>query len=131
MADLETSLRTLTLQGSGISTAFGARFFWDHIPEEITTYPIVRAQTITDPLARTHSGTYGGRANVQLDVFDDDKAGCNTSADLLIAWLDNYRGGLGAHHVTIQIKSIMGGWEAESRLFRRILQAEILYMKQV
>lgn len=127
---VDSNLRTLALQNAAVTTQIGSRFFINWIPEIQggMTYPCVRAQTITDPFARTHGGTYGGRALVQLDVFDNDEATCNIAADALTSWLDNYRGGMGAYNVTVQIKNRMGGWEEESRLFRRILEVEILYM---
>lgn len=127
---VDSNLRTLALQNAAVVAQIGTRFYVDHIQDNVT-YPCVRAQTITDPLSRTHSGTYGGRALVQLDVYDDDQINCNAAADALTAWLDNYNGAMGSYVVTIQIKSRQSGWEADSRLFRRLLEAEILYFNNV
>lgn len=125
---IESNLRTLALQNAAVVAQIGSRFHIDHIPET-ATYPLVRAQIIADPFNRTHGGTFGGRALVQLDVFDDDPTNCNAAADALIAWLDNYNGGMGNNNVTIQVKSRVGNWEADSRLYRRLLEVEILYFK--
>lgn len=125
---VESNLRTLTLQNAAIVALIGSRFHIDHIPDT-ATYPLVRAQLITDPFSRTHSGTFGGRALVQLDVFDDDQSGRDAASDALIAWLDNYNGAMGSYNVTIQVKDRRGNWEAESRLYRRLLEVEILYLK--
>jgi len=132
MADLETSLRTLALQNSAVSAAFSNRFALKYIPDDMD-YPLIRAQAITNPFTRTHNGTHGGRKRVQLDVYDDEthESRCNTSADTLTAWLDNYNGAMGAHNVTIQVKNDVPMWEAETRLHRRMIEIEILYFKQV
>jgi hypothetical protein len=125
---LDTNLRTLVLQNAAVASAIGNRYHIDRIPEEATTYPLVRAVNITDPFLRTHSGTFGGRATFQLDVYDNDQATRDTAADALVAWLDNYRGALGSYNATIQVKNRPGSWEAESRLYRRMIEIEILYL---
>lgn len=130
---VDSNLRTLALTNAAVVAQISNRYFIDRIPEISggMTYPCVRAQLITDPFARTHSGTYGGRALVQLDVFDDDQINCSTAADALVAWLDNYHGGMGNYNVTIQVRNRQGFWEPDSRLFRRLLEVEILYMNHV
>jgi hypothetical protein len=127
MADLETSLRTLALQHPAVSAAFGTRFYVDKIPDGAAMYPFVRAQTITDNALDTHSSTEGGTSLVQLDVYDDDKAGCNAAARVLRDWLNRYHGGMGTYAVTIKIRNVIGSFDEEARLFRRILEASILY----
>lgn len=124
---VDSNLRTLVLTNAAVVAQIGSRYHIDHLPDS-ATYPCVRAQLITDPFQRTHSGTYGGRALVQIDTYDDDPTNCNTAADAIVAWLDNYRGALGSYNVVIQIKNRLAGWEAETRLFRRTMEAEILYM---
>lgn len=123
---VDSNLRTLTLQNTAVVATIGQRYYVDHIPDG-ATYPCVRAQTVTEPFERTHGGSFGGRARVQLDVYDDDEINCNAAADALIGWLDNYKGGMGNYNVTIQLKNKQGGWEVESRLFRRMLEIEVLY----
>lgn len=131
MADLESSLRTLALQSPAVSTAFGVRFYWNKIPDG-TSYPCARAQTISDIALDTHSNTWGGKALVQIDVFDDDKANCNTNAALIRSWLHRYNGALGAsYNATIQVRNAPSGWDDEARLFRRILEVDILYFNNV
>ena len=132
MADLETPLRALVLQNADVVTAIGQRFYWRYIPEE-TSYPCIKAQTITNPLDRTHGGTHGGRERVQIDVYDnkDQESRCHAAADTLVIWLDNYKGGMGSHNVTIQVKSDVPMPDPDIRLFRRMLEIEILYFKQV
>jgi hypothetical protein len=132
MADLETPLRALVLQNADVVTAIGQRFYWRYIPEE-TSAPYVKAQTITNPLERTHVGTYGGRERVQLDVYDDreQEARCHAAADTLATWLDNYNGAMGTYNVTIQVKSDVPFPEPDTRLFRRLMEIEVLYFNQV
>lgn len=127
---IESNLRTLTLQNAAVVAQIGSRFHIDHIPDT-ATYPLVLAQIIADPFSRTHSGTIGGRALVQLDVYDNDQTNCNAAGDALIAWLDNYNGAMGNYNVTIQVKSRVGNWDVDSRLYRRLLEVEILYFKNV
>lgn len=127
---VDSNLRTLALQNAAVTAAISTRYHIDHIPDP-ATYPCVKAQLITDPFSRTHSGTFGGRARVQLDVYDDDPTNCNAAADALVSWLDGYRGGMGSYNVTIQIKNRQGFWETESRLFRRLLEVEILYFNNI
>ncbi len=130
MADIESSLRTIVLQGTGIAAAFGNRFYWNQIPEGVT-YPLIKAQTITDNAMDTHSNNWGGRTLVQLDVYDDDKANANSSSELIRAWLHRYRGTLGGKDATIKVRNVQSGFDTEARLFRRMLEVEILYIHYV
>ncbi len=124
---IDSDLRTLTLQNPAVVAQIGARYHIDHIPDS-AVYPCVRATTISDPFSRTHNGTFGGTARVQLDVYDDDPINCNAAADTLVGWLDNYHGGMGSHNVTIQAKNNQGGYEADVKLFRRLLEIEVLHL---
>jgi hypothetical protein len=127
MADLETSLRALTLQNAPVAAALGPRYYMDKLPDE-PTYPAPRAQTITDNPIDTHGGKAGGRATIQIDIFDDDKATANQTAELVRGWLHNYHGEIGSlYHGTIKARNMMSDWDEESRLFRRILEIEVLY----
>jgi hypothetical protein len=127
MADLETSLRNLTLQNPAVATAFGNRFYWNHVPDGIT-YPCIKAQTITDVSGDTHSSTWGGKSLVQLDVYDDDKSGCNTGAALVRYWLNRYNGGMGTNNVTIKVRNSTSLFDVDARLYRRMMEVEILYI---
>lgn len=128
---LDTALRTLVLQNPAVVAAIGARYHIDHIPDG-ETYPCVRAATIADPFLRSHAGTHGGRETVQLDVYDDDQTGRDAAADAIVAWLDNYRGALGAsYNATIQVRNKPRSWEAETRLYRCMIEIEVLYFKNV
>ena len=127
---IDSNLRTLTLQNPAVAALIGSRFHLDRIPDG-ATYPLIRSQIITDPFDRSHSGTHGGRARVQLDVYDDDQAAVNSAADALTAWLDNYKGGMGSYNVTIQVMNRPSFWEAEARLFRRVIEIDVLYFNQV
>jgi hypothetical protein len=129
MADLETSLRSLTLQNPAVSTAIAQRYYIDRIPDGVG-YPLIKAQTISDVGYRTQSGTFGGTALIQLDVWDDDKPTCNQTAETLRSWLDNYKGGMGDLDVTIQIRNMPSSPDSDTKLFRRILEAQILYLKR-
>lgn len=124
---LDTSLRTLTLQNTAVAAAIGSRYHADKLPDDVT-YPCVRAQVITDPLLRTHSGTHGGRELVQLDVYSDLQSTRDSASDAVIAWLDNYRGAMGSWNVTILVRNKLRSWEAESRLYRCMIELEILYL---
>ena len=124
---LDTSLRTLALQDPTVSGAIGSRYHIDKLPDGVS-YPCVRAITITDPSHRTHDGTFGGTELVQLDVYDDDQTGRDTAADALVSWLDNYKGTMGSWTVTIQVRNKPRSWEAESRLYRAMLELSILYL---
>lgn len=127
MADVESSLRTLALSNAAVAATFGTRFHWNHIPDN-ETYPCVRAVTVSDNAGDTHSNNWGGQALVQLDVYDDDKAGCNAAAETLKAWLHRYHGGMGTYNVTIKVTNYPSFFEADARLFRRMLELEILYL---
>jgi hypothetical protein len=126
MADLETNLRTLTLLNASVAAAFGNRFHWNHIPDD-RTFPCIKAQTITDMSQDTHSSTWGTVALVQLDVYDDDKNGCNTNAELVRGWLHRYKGAFGAGEATIKVRNMPSLFDAEERLYRRMLEVTILY----
>lgn len=127
---VDSNLRTLALTNAGIVAQINNRYHIDRIPDT-ATYPLVRSQLIADPFQRTHSGTFGGRALVQLDVYDDDQTNCTAAADAIVAWLDNYNGAMSGYHVTIQVRNRQGFWEPDSRLFRRLLELEILYFNNV
>ena len=124
---LDTDLRTLALANAGITTAISTRYYIDHLPDNVT-YPCVRAATITDPFLRSHAGTYGGRETVQLDVYSDAQSTRDSAANALIAYLDNYKGAMGSANVTIQVRNRPRLWEAESRLYRCIVELSILYL---
>jgi len=124
---LDNSLRTLTLQNAAVVTAISTRYHIDNLPDGVS-YPCVRAQTITDPSLRSHSGTFGGTELVQLDVYSDMQTTRNSATDALIAWLDNYRGAMGSWNVTIQVRNKPRSWEPESRLYRCMLELSILYL---
>jgi hypothetical protein len=134
MADIETSLKSLTLQNTAVATAVGQRYYLDRIPDSTPSapisYPLIKAQTISDTGYRTQSGTFGGTALIQLDVWDDDKPTCNQTAETLRAWLDNYKGGMGDLDVTIQIRNMPSSPDSDTKLFRRILEAQILCLKR-
>lgn len=124
---LDTNLRALTLQNAAVVAAIGSRYHIDNLPDNVT-YPCVRAVTVTDPPERTHGGTYGGRELVQLDVYGSTQSSRDTAADALIAWLDNYRGVMGDWNATIQVRNKPRSWEPESRLYRCMIELEILYL---
>lgn len=123
---LDTDLRTLTLQNAAVVAAIGNRYHTDNLPDTVT-YPCVRAVVITNPPIRSHYGTYGGRELVQQDVYSNVQSTRDSAADALIAWLDNYRGMMGGYNVTIQVRNKPRSWEPESRLYRCMIELEILY----
>jgi hypothetical protein len=125
---LDTSLRTLTLQNPAVTTAIGSRYHIDNLPD-IVSYPCVRALTITNPRLRSHAGTHGLRETVQLDVYSDVQTTRDSAAAAIVAWLDNYKGAMGSSgNVTIQVRSSPPSWEAESRLYRCMIELSILYL---
>jgi len=125
---LDTSLRTLVLQNPAVTAAISTRYYVDNLPDNVT-YPCVRAQTITDPSLRSHSGTYGGMETVQLDVYSNTQTTRDSAADAIIAWLDNYRGWMGnGQNATIQVRNKPRSWEADSRLYRCMIELVILYL---
>lgn len=124
---LDTDLRTLALANAGIAAAISTRYHIDKFPDTVT-YPCVRAVTITDPFLRSHAGTYGGRETVQLDVYSDAQSTRDSAADALIAYLDNYKGAMGSANVTIQVTNRPRSWEAETRLYRCMIELSILYL---
>jgi hypothetical protein len=126
MADLETGLKALILQNNAVATAFGQRYYIDKIPDGVT-YPVIRAQTINDAEQDTHSNTWGSRALIQVDIWDDDKAGCNTNAALVRGWLHRYTGAFSGGNATIKVRNAPSIPDPNTRLFRRILEVEILY----
>lgn len=126
MADIETALRALTLQNAAIVTAFGNRYYIDRIPDGVT-YPLIRAQTINDGEQDTHENTYGTRALVQLDIWDNDKAGCNVNALLVRSWLHRYKGVCGGGNATIKVRNAPSVPDPDTQLFRKILEVDILF----
>lgn len=126
MADIETGLRALVLQNPAVVTAFGNRYYIDRIPDNVT-YPLMRAQTINDAEQDTHESTFGTRALIQLDVWDDDKAGCNTNTSIVRDWLHRYRGAYGTGNATIKVRNVPSVPDPETKIFRRILELDIIY----
>jgi hypothetical protein len=124
--DIETALKALTLQNASIAAVFGQRYYIDRIPPEVTIYPIMRAQTISDIDQDTHSSTWGARATVQLDIWDDDKATCNTSAALVRTWLHRYKGAFGSGEATIKVRNAPSVPDPDTKLFRKILEVDLL-----
>ena len=125
--DIETALKALTLQHPDVAAAFGQRYYIDHAPDNVT-YPIIRALTVSDNALDTHTNTYGGQALIQLDIWDDDKAGCNVAAQLVRSWLHCYKGAFGGGVATIKIRNAPSVPDPDTKLFRRILEADILYL---
>lgn len=123
---LDTNLRTLTLQNAAVTAQIGSRYHIDKLPDDVT-FPCVRAQTIADPSLRSHNGTHGGRELVQVDVWGSTQTSRDAAADAIIAWLDNYSGVMGSYRATIQVRDKPRSWDAESRLYRCMIELDILY----
>ena len=129
MADIETTLRTLTLSNASVSAAFGQRYYIDRMPSNVTTYPVIRAQTVSDIEMDVHDNSWGSRAVVQLDVWDDDKPNCNVNAAIVRNWLHRYRGAFGDGIATIKVRNAPSVPDPDTHLFRRILEIDILFTK--
>lgn len=127
MADMETALRALVLQNAAIVAVFGQRYYIDRIPDNVT-YPLMRAQTVNDAEQDTHENIWGTKAMIQLDIWDDDKAGCNTSAALVRNWLHRYHGGFATGNAIIKVRNAPSVPDPETKMFRRILEVSILYI---
>ena len=127
MADIETGLRALVLINANVTAVFGQRYYIDHIPDG-ATYPLIRAQTITDRDEDTHETSWGTRAMIQLDIWDDDKAGCNTSTAIVRQWLHRYKGGGGSGNAIIKIQNAPSIPDPDTKAFRRTLEVNILYI---
>ena len=125
--DIETALKALTLQNTAVAAAFGQRYYIDRIPDNVT-YPVIRAITVADPPLDSHANNYGGQAIIQLDIWDNDKAGCNTNAALVRDWLHRYNGLFGGGTATIKINNAPSVPDPDTHLFRKILEAQILYL---
>jgi hypothetical protein len=125
--DADVSLKALVLQNGPIAAAIGQRYYIDRIPEGITTYPIVRAQIISDSEQDTHSSTWGSRITTQVDVWDDDKQNCNITAALVRGWLHRYYGAFGEGNAIIKVRNAPSVPDPETKLFRKILEVDILY----
>lgn len=124
--DVETALRTLTLENAAIAAAFGQRYYIDRIPDTVT-YPIIRAITISDQPFDTHTANIGGEALIQIEIWDDDKQGCNTNAAKVKDWVHCYVGAFGSGTATIKITNAPSVPDPDTRLFRKILDADVLY----
>lgn len=124
--DIETALRSLTLQNPAIAAAFAQRYYIDRIPDTVT-YPLIRAITVADPQLDTHTSNIGGRALIQIEIWDDDKQGCNVNAQKVRDWLHRYAGAFGSGNATIKINNAPSVPDPDTRLFRKILEADILY----
>lgn len=123
--DIETALKALTLQNAPIAAAFGQRYYIDRIPDNVT-YPIIRAVTVSDSQQDTHTGVWGILATVQLDIWDDDKQGCNVNAEKVKDWLHRYRGAFGTGEATIKVRNAPSVPDPDTRLFRKILEVDML-----
>lgn len=123
--DIDTALRAVVLQNGAIAAAFGQRYYIDRIPDNVT-YPIIRAQIISDSEQDTHVDTWGIRAVVQVEIWDDDKQGCNVNSALVRNWLHRYKGAFSTGEATIKIRNAPNVPDPDTRLFRRILEADIL-----
>lgn len=131
MANLETDFRTFAIGGTGIPAVLGGRLHWNMTPDG-TDYPYIRATTIADvPIHYQNKRGSGrlGKSTIQLDIFDDDKPGVNSLAELLRTHLDGYSGVMGDYKVRILAKDVPSSWDEEQRAFRRILEVEVGYAK--
>ena len=125
--DIETALKALTLGNATIAAAIGQRYYIDRIPGDVTTYPLTRAQTVSDIPMDAHGSNVGGRALIQLDIYDDDKATCNTTTASVKGWLHRYQGAFGSGSATIKVSNTRSIAEPDTKLFRQVLEVSILY----
>jgi hypothetical protein len=126
MAEITANLRTFLLENSGISTAFGERVFVAKVPDN-PTYPFAVIYKIAPTANYTYEGRWGNDDLVQIDVYDDDLAGCVTNAQLIEAELDGYTGAMGSIDNTASwiTQSPTEEWAPDSRHFRSRIDVNI------
>jgi hypothetical protein len=125
MAEITANLRTFLLADSGISTAFGTRIYVVYAPDT-QTYPFAIIRLVTDQAAYMQTAEALREAVVQIDIYDDDLAGCITNANLLRAKLTGYRGAIGDMTVgAVFVRENRREWSPEARHFRALQQYDI------
>jgi hypothetical protein len=125
MADIESNIRTFLLQDANVLSAFAARIYIDKVADG-AAYPFAKLSTVTDSPSYTQDGEYGRQTIFQVDVYDDDKAGCNTNAGYIRAALSGYTGLLSDKTVGMcKITNEFGEWSPDARHFRRMMQVEV------
>jgi len=126
--DFQSGVRARLLANGLVSGAVGTRIDWGQRPQG-AAYPAIVLQTISDPRP-AHLKDYEETRStlVQLDVYSDVQSTRDSAADALVAWLDNYRGMMGSWNATIQVRNKPRSWEPDSRLYRCMIELEILYL---
>ena len=123
--DLEASIRAFALADTDIAAAISTRWFVDFIPDD-AVYPLVKMSQVANAPRYSHSGNSGRVVTFQADIYADDKAGANSTAESVLERFDAYKGVVGS--VTagyIWARDVRGEWSPETRKFRRIVEIEI------
>jgi len=125
MADLEASVVSFALLDADVLSALGSRFYVDKVPDK-PGKPFAKLSQVSPDQRYTQDGYAGRVVLLQLDVYDDDKARCNSTAESVKARFDGYRGMMGDIKVgRCWCKDVRGEWPPDARNFRRILELEI------
>jgi hypothetical protein len=126
MAEITANLRTFLLADSSISTAFGTRVYVTKAPDT-QTYPFAIIRKVAPTANYMYDGRWGNDDLVQIDVYDDDLAGCVTNAQLIEAELDGYTGAMGSISNTASwiTQSPTEEWSPEARHFRSRIDVNI------
>lgn len=125
MAEITSSLRTFLLEDNVISGAFGQRIHEAFAPDT-QTYPFAIIRIVTDQPSYVQSTEALRETIVQIDIYDDDIAGCITNSNYIRAKLTGYKGLMGDIEVgAIFVRESRRDWAPEARHFRALHQYEI------
>jgi hypothetical protein len=126
MAEITANLRTFLLENDGISTAFGERVFVTNVPDS-PAYPFAVIYKIVPSANYVYGGRWGNDDLVQIDIYDDDLAGCVTNAQLIETELDGYTGAMGSidNAASWITQSPTEEWAPDSRHYRSRIDVTI------
>lgn len=123
--EITSGLRTFLLEDSTIAGAFGSRIYVVLAPDT-QTYPFAIIRIVTDQPSYVQSFEALREAVVQIDIYDDDLAGCITNSNYIRAKLTGYKGLMGGIEVgAIFVRESRREWAPEARHFRALHQYEI------
>lgn len=118
MSDIPSSVRTYLLTDTAVKTAFGARIYVQHVPDNVT-YPFAVIRMVSDPAFYTQDGESRRETILQIETYDDDISNAYSNSLLIRAALTGHRGTVGGYTVgAIFVREMQDQWMSDARHFK-------------
>jgi hypothetical protein len=129
MEDIAIALRTDMLAEPSVAEFFGDRIHIDDLPQN-PVYPCIRVQVISDYPMHSQDGTGLGRALIQFNVVSPDRVEAGRMAEVLRSAYDGFRGKVGEFNARIFARNLTSDWIENAKVYIRMVEMDIGYVRQ-